>query len=137
MASKKEEINLKFELKDITKSDDKSFFDVLLVIDVIEHLSNYFSFLESISKKSKYTIFHIPLDMFVWSLFREQMLIESKKRVGHIHNFTEDFILSVLNDYGYKIVSKQYTEPDYKSNSHTTPAQNNLPKFWCKIAEQF
>lgn len=137
LALKKQEENLKFELKDITVNNDNSFFDVLLVIDVIEHLSDYFSFLKSISKKSKYTVFHIPLDMFVWSLFREQMLIESKERVGHIHNFSEDFILSVLKDNGYKIISKQYTEPDYKSGSFKQSFINAIKKVLFKIAPRF
>ena len=137
MALKKEEPNLKFELKDITASDDKSAFDVLLVIDVIEHLQNYFSFLQSASKKSKYTVFHIPLDMFVWSLFREQMLIESKERVGHIHNFSEDFILSVLKDCGYKIIAKQYTEPDYRSSSFKQSVVNSMKQMLFAISPRF
>ncbi len=137
MSLKRKEENLHFELKDITAKEDKSFFDVILVIDVIEHLQNYFSFLQNISKKSKYTVFHIPLDMFVWSLFREQMLIESKERVGHIHNFSEGFILSVLKDYGYKVIAKQYTEPDYKSNSFKQRFVNSIKKVLFKIAPRF
>jgi len=137
MSLKRKEENLHFELKDITDKEDKSFFDVILVIDVIEHLQNYFSFLQNISKKSKYTVFHIPLDMFVWSLFREQMLIESKERVGHIHNFSEGFILSILKDYGYKVIAKQYTEPDYKSNSFKQRFVNGVKKALFKIAPRF
>src|SRR6266487_6207817 len=104
IAKKKETGRIKFELKDITDKNEKYFFDLLLVIDVIEHIDNYFKFLSDIAMKGKYTIFHIPLDICVWSLFRERMLIESKERVGHIHNFTEDFITSILTDYGFKII---------------------------------
>lgn len=111
--------------------------DVMLVVDVIEHLKDYFSFLESISKKSRYTVFHIPLDMFVWSLFREKMLIESKERVGHIHNFSEDFILSILKDHGYKIISKHYTEPDYRSESFKKSMINGVKQILFKIAPRF
>lgn len=111
IAENKKADNLQFHLADITDSADKSSFDVILVIDVIEHLHNYFAFLDAISAKSRYTVFHIPLDMFAWSLFREGMLIESKERVGHIHNFSEGFILSVLEDHGFKVIDKFYTEP--------------------------
>lgn len=98
IASKKQTSSIKFELKDLAASPDSTKYDVLLIIDILEHLKDYFSFLEALSKKAKYTVFHIPLDMFVWSLFKEKMLIESKERVGHIHNFSEEFILSILND---------------------------------------
>lgn len=137
MALKKQDNGINFECKDIAVESDSRFFDLLLVIDVIEHLPNYFEFLKNISKKSKYTVFHIPLDMFVWSLFREKMLIESKERVGHIHNFSEGFILSILDDYGYKIIDKQYTEPDYKANSLKQKVVNFTKKVLFKIAPRF
>ena len=75
--------------------------------------------------------------MFVWSLFREQMLIESKERVGHIHNFSEGFILSILKDFGYNIISKRYTEPDYKSVSFKGKIKNTIKKALFKIAPRF
>lgn len=131
----KKKSDIEFKCADLTKENANS--DVLLVIDVIEHLQDYFSFLKNISKKSKYTVFHIPLDMFVWSLFREQMLIESKERVGHIHNFSEVFILSILKDYGYKIISKRYTEPDYKADSFKGKIKNAIKKALFKIAPRF
>ncbi|MEI6184208.1 MAG: class I SAM-dependent methyltransferase [Bacteroidota bacterium] len=111
IAKKKETNNIHFQQTDITQSNNNIPYDLLLVIDVIEHIENYFEFLEKINNKGKYTLFHIPLDMCLWSLFREKMLIESKERVGHIHNFTEDFIISILQDKGYKIIDKIYTEP--------------------------
>lgn len=134
MAVKKNS-DIDFKCADITAEIVKA--DVVLVIDVIEHLKDYFSFLESISRKSKYTVFHIPLDMFVWSLFREKMLIESKERVGHIHNFSEDFILSILNDHGYKIIAKEYTEPDYRSNSFKKGMINGIKQIMFKMAPRF
>jgi predicted TPR repeat methyltransferase len=111
IAGTKANDHLKFELQDIALVEKSISFDVMLVIDVIEHLENYFSFLDSITEKSTYFIFHIPLDMCVWSLLREGILIESKKRVGHIHNFSEDFIKSILEDHGFRILAQLYTEP--------------------------
>jgi SAM-dependent methyltransferase len=111
LAKTKETDNIKFQHKDFSESVSKEAFDLLLVIDVIEHIENYFRFLENIRRKGKFTIFHIPLDMYVWSLFREKILIESKQRVGHIHNFTEEFIESVLIDKGFTIMDRMYTEP--------------------------
>ena len=109
------------------------FFDVLLVIDVLEHIDNYFKFLDGIIKKGKYTIFHIPLDISIWSLFREKMLIESKERVGHIHNFTEDFIKNILEDHGFKILFQTYTPPTFKVKSFKGTIVNNIRKLLFKI----
>lgn len=133
--AQKKNAGIEFKLADYTKDGENA--DVLLIIDVIEHLRDYFSFLDSVSKKSRYTVFHIPLDMFVWSLFREQMLIESKERVGHIHNFSEDFILSILKDHDYTVISKEYTEPDYSASSVKGKIKNIFKKIFFKMAPRF
>lgn len=114
IAKTKETSQTRFELRDITSDQPIQRFDLILVIDVIEHIENYLQFLRSIRRRSTYTVFHIPLDMCMWSLFREKMLIETKERVGHIHTFTEDFIKSILKDCGYNIIDRVYTEPNLK-----------------------
>lgn len=105
---------VRFALRDLTEAGDEPSVDLLLVIDVIEHLHNYFAFLDGIAPKSRHTVFHIPLDMCLWSLLREGILIQSKERVGHIHAFTEDFILSILDDHGFEELDKLYTPPLHK-----------------------
>jgi hypothetical protein len=118
IAAPKETGKIHFELLDLAGSNITDLhFDVLLVIDVLEHIPDYFTFLKGIQNKSTFTVFHIPLDMSVWSLFREKMLIESKKRVGHIHAFTEEFILDMLKDHGFDIIDKIYTPPTYTHTS--------------------
>lgn len=114
IAKQKETATLTFELKDFTQSKDNNSYDLILVLDVIEHVEDYFKFLRSIAAKSRYTIFQIPLDICVWTLFRENILLESKERVGHIHNFTEDVILSILADNGFRILDKMYLEPIFE-----------------------
>src|SRR6266699_5125987 len=46
---------LHFKLADIRQEQD-AFFDLILVMDVIEHLEDYFGFLREIRPKSHYTI---------------------------------------------------------------------------------
>lgn len=137
IAKKKEYANLKTELRDITTHSPEQTFDLVLVMDVIEHLENYFEFLRKIAPMSKHTIFHIPLDMCMWSLFREGMLIANKKRIGHIHAFTEDFILSVLEDMGYKVLRKVYTPPSFKHSSVKQSIVNVFRKSLFAIAPRF
>ncbi len=131
--------NVVFQVADILENsfivEDK--FDLILTIDLIEHLENYFEYLRKINSMSTHTIFHIPLDMSIWTLFREKMLVESKNRVGHIHNFTETFILSVLEDMGYKIVDKIYTEPNYKPLGLKAKIVFTLRKMLFKLNKRF
>ncbi|RZK38402.1 MAG: class I SAM-dependent methyltransferase, partial [Hymenobacter sp.] len=51
---------LQFVLQDFTSPSVTDKFDLLLVIDVLEHLDNYFEFLRGIVGKARYTMFHIP-----------------------------------------------------------------------------
>lgn len=134
IAKLKETPSIRFDLRDLSApADDLPLFDLLLVIDVIEHVDNYFAFLDGIRPKGRYTVFHIPLDLSVWSLFRESILIESKARVGHIHNFTEDFILSVLADHGFRVVDKSYTPPTFETMGFKQRVVNACRKTLFKI----
>jgi len=137
IARKKETGKIKFDIKDISDKSENCFYDLQLVIDVIEHLDDYFNFLRGIVSKSRYTIFHIPLDMCVWTLFREKMLIESKDRVGHIHNFTEDFIKNILSDYGFEILDKIYTAPTFQVISTKQKFVHFIRKFIFSINKRF
>jgi SAM-dependent methyltransferase len=134
IAATKTSKKIKFELQDISLADKAVTYDLMLVIDVIEHLENYFGFLDAIAPRSRYFVFHIPLDMYMWSLFSEGMLIESKKRVGHIHNFTEDFIKSILQDHGFRILASAYTEPVNKVQSAKQKVVDLLRKALYRIS---
>jgi SAM-dependent methyltransferase len=130
IANRKQTDKIRFELLDIAGSNRTDLhFDLFLVIDVLEHIPDYFTFLKGIQNKGTYTVFHIPLDMSVWSLFREKMLIESKNRVGHIHAFTEEFILEILKDYGFDIIDKIYTPPTYSHTSIKQKITHGIRKF--------
>lgn len=137
IAKTKESPNIHFEQREIQANPLQHRYDLLLVIDVLEHLENYFSFLQAIKNISNHTIFHIPLDMSVWSLFREKMLIESKQRVGHIHQFTEDFILHVLEDAGFTVIDKTYTPPVFEIKSFKQNLINVFRKILFVVNKKF
>lgn len=104
----KESEKIKFRLSDLTQ-DNKAFFDLLLVMDVFEHVEDYFGFLRSLSTKSKYQIFHIPLDMTVSSILRNHPILFARQHVGHLHYFSKDTALKTLEDTGYKVIDSFYT----------------------------
>jgi SAM-dependent methyltransferase len=99
---------LHFELGDATIISER-FFDVILVLDIIEHLEDYFSFLRSIKERALYKIFHIPLDLSVQAVLRAAPLIRDRERFGHIHYFTKETGLQLLRDLGYDIIDWFYT----------------------------
>src|SRR6266478_8036644 len=97
-----------FELADFGQEADK-FFDLILVLDVIEHLPDYFSFLQMLKARSRYKIFHIPLDLSVQTIFRKNALLKRRDMYEHIHYFTKETALRTLADSGYEVLDSFYT----------------------------
>lgn len=99
---------LSFQLKNYCDETDNSC-DLILLIDLIEHLEDYFEFLRNIRVKSPYKILHIPLEMFVLAVLYPQFHLGQRKKVGHLHYFSRDIALSMLRDLGYEILDYEYT----------------------------
>jgi hypothetical protein len=83
-------------------------YDLLLLIDVFEHVEDYMGFLRSLSKRARWYIFHIPLEMHVSALLRDRQ-IHSRRQVGHLHYFSRATALATLSDTGYSILQDEYT----------------------------
>ena len=97
-----------FYLKDLLAESGPRF-DVLLVIDVIEHVEDYISFIKELKSFATYKIFHIPLDLSAQSVLRSWPISELRRNVGHIHYFFKQTALATLEDCGYKIIDHFYT----------------------------
>lgn len=105
---KEEESNIRFFCDDITKSEG-IYTDLLLSIDVFEHIENYLEFLKNIKNRADFKIFHIPLDMTVHMVLRNSPIIYSRQKYGHLHYFSKDTALLTLRDTGYEIMDWKYT----------------------------
>ena len=110
MALARSNENLQFRLADLTEERDVHF-DLLLVIDLIEHLDDYYGFLRKIKPLADHTIFHIPLDMSAYAAIRSHVLLDQMRSVGHIHFFTKDTALAALRETGYEPIEWFYTRP--------------------------
>lgn len=99
---------IRFELGDF-EGKTVDYFDLILVLDVIEHLPDYFSFLQKLVKKGRYKIFHIPLDLSVQTVFRRNGLIKRREMYAHIHYFSKETALRTLEEAGYEILDYFYT----------------------------
>jgi 2-polyprenyl-3-methyl-5-hydroxy-6-metoxy-1,4-benzoquinol methylase len=84
-------------------------FDVLMAIDVIEHVENPFEFVRSMRRMSNYQVFHIPLDMNALATARGWVIMDARHKIGHLHYFTRDTALSLLEECGLTVVDSFYT----------------------------
>jgi len=85
-------------------------YDLMLVMDVIEHVPDPFDFLARLRDRADYHLFHIPLDLSSLSVLRESPLLNVREKVGHIHYYTKGLALALLKETGYEIVDCRYTD---------------------------
>jgi 2-polyprenyl-3-methyl-5-hydroxy-6-metoxy-1,4-benzoquinol methylase len=103
----RENEKLHFELADIGK-ERGVFFDLLLILDVVEHLEDYFVFLREIRSRAQHKIFHFPLDLSVQAVMRKNGLMKRRELHAHLHYFSKETALQTLNDTGYQVLDYFY-----------------------------
>jgi SAM-dependent methyltransferase len=103
---------LQFRQADLL-ADEETTFDLVLVIDLIEHLDDYYGFLRRLKRRGRHTIFHIPLDLSAYTVWRRYPILDLRTSVGHIHYFTKDTALAALADTGYEVVDWCYPDPPW------------------------
>ncbi|OYU81329.1 MAG: methylase [Flavobacterium sp. BFFFF1] len=106
LAKEKQNDKLTFLQEDFTKLEEN--FDLVLMIDVFEHVDDYFGFIRACRLRAKNSVFHIPLDLSAQAVLRNQML-KNRNAFGHIHYFTKDTALATLIDCGHEIMDYFYT----------------------------
>ena len=121
---------LHFELSDFRTENDVVF-DLMLVLDVVEHLENYWSFLRHLKATSGYKIFHIPLDLSVQTVFRQNALLKRRDLYAHLHYFTKETALRMLSDAGYEILDYFYTPRSIEFASGFNELLLKLPRMLC------
>ena len=77
---------INFFCEDLLSTTDVEPFDILMAVDVFEHVPDYMGFLTKCRAKAKYKIYHIPLDLHVSSVLRNAF-ITNRYSIGHIHYF--------------------------------------------------
>lgn len=108
IAQEKAAPHLRFARGDITTMDTPVF-DLLMAIDVFEHVEDYIGFLKDLRRRGTYKLFHIPLDMNVQMVLRRKPITRVRELVGHLHYFSKDTALATLRDAGYEVVDHFYT----------------------------
>lgn len=84
-------------------------YDVIVSLDVLEHVENYYEFIKKIRGRGKHFIFHVPLDMFVLASLTNNYR-RKKDELGHLHYYDKNTILEVFKDCGYKVKDYKFTK---------------------------
>ena len=121
-----------YRLADFLASNER--FDVLMAIDVFEHVPDHLGFLKQLSTRANYFVFHIPLDMNMLMLAKEEHR-ELRDRIGHLHYFSRATAEDTLTSCGYKIADWFYTA-DYDLPGHERKI-NSLRKFIYRIRPEW
>ena len=102
-----EDERLRFRLADAAEDPER--FDVMLIMDVIEHVQDPIGFLRRLRHKAPLAIIHVPLDLSVQSILRPRLLRDLRETVGHVHFFTPETAQATLADAGYAVEATAYT----------------------------
>lgn len=108
LAARDPEPRVRIRCADFLAQPEQARWDLLLVMDVAEHVPDPLDFLRLLRPRAERLIIHLPLDMSVFGLLTG---IPMRRRitVGHLHYFCKDTALATLRDAGYKVVDWFYT----------------------------
>lgn len=83
--------------------------DLLLLMDVFEHVEDYIGFLKKLKPTARHFVFHIPLDLSVLNLARGGILNRKRDAYGHLHYFNKETAIATLEHAGFKVKAFAYT----------------------------
>lgn len=99
---------LRFHCADFL-TEETPFYELLLCIDVVEHVEDYIGFVRQLRPRAAWKIFHFPLDMAAHMIIRRKPLLMVRQDVGHLHYFIKDTAPATLEYTGYTVVDWHYT----------------------------
>lgn len=107
-------------------------YDLLLMIDVFEHVDDYLGFIKQAGKKASYKIYHIPLDMSAFSILTNYPR-GARKNVGHLHYFMKDTALATLTDAGQEVIDWFYTPGAFEVNNKGLSFAGKIIQFFRRM----
>jgi Methyltransferase domain len=106
MCKSREKERLKYYNIDFIET--KEFYDLILAIDLIEHIEDCFSFMRELQKRATYKIYNIPLELWINCLVPGKLL-SSRRNVGHLHYFNKELAFELLLETGHEIIDFELT----------------------------
>lgn len=120
-----------FSLENLLAEQNVEYFDLLLAIDVFEHVPDYMGFVRGCKAKADYKLYHIPLDLHVSSVLRNAFF-NGRYTLGHLHYFTADSAIATLKDTGHEIIDVAYTNAAFglfRQHPSIKRAIANIPRW--------
>jgi len=108
MCNKIKNKNIRFYLDDFVSDKKWKGYDLVLAVDVIEHIENYYEFLRNIRSRGKFKLFYIPLDISARSICMNSSFLIGRKKFGHLHHFSKITAIAALEETGYEVVDSMY-----------------------------
>jgi len=96
----------RFVQGDVLEADTT--WDLVLCLDVFEHVLDYLRFLTKLKRIGGRFVFHIPLEMNMVHLLTDRQ-VHKRKIGGHLHFFSRATALQALEDSGYQIQAERLT----------------------------
>lgn len=106
-------------------------YDLLLAIDVFEHVPDYMGFLRRCQQAARRKIYHIPLDMTVSAVLRERF-DQARSEIGHLHYFTPRTAIATLEDTGHRVIDQVFTAGAldlFRTHPSVKRAVANVPRW--------
>lgn len=119
--------HMHFELGDLCKQSD-AHFDLLLVLDVVEHVEDCFAFLRDVRERATHAVFHLPLDISVQAVARKHGMMKRREDHAHLHYFTKDLALATLCDTGYRVKDWMYAPRSNEIGPHLLQKMFRVPR---------
>jgi SAM-dependent methyltransferase len=122
------ERSARVELRVGSAKDVHEHYDLLLSLDVFEHVEDYIGFLRTLRPIADWFMFHIPLDASAQSIIRERPLLAARSNIGHLHYFTRGTALASLETAGFGIVRDRLLFPNDMPNRKVKTRIANIPR---------
>ncbi len=106
-------------------SADVEPFDLMLLIDVIEHVPDPVDQLVSLRDVAPVAILNIPLELCVLKVLSANSLARGRRAMGHVHYFNENVARELLAEAGYA-VSDAWFSPPGTSGAVKAPSRRAL-----------
>lgn len=119
----KETGNIHYHQENLLTSDVH--YDLVMAINVLNHVTDYLGFLSRLRSKGEYKIFHIPMETTVYSVLRSSPFQNKTASGDYRHSFSKDTALGTLKGTGYEIVDYFYT-----SSALELPNLGSKDKLW-------
>jgi len=84
-------------------------YDVAIMLDVFEHVEDYFGFLRGLQGLAQNYVFHIPLDMMGLNIVFPRQFMAMRETLGHLHHFCPQTALATLKATGYDVIDSKFT----------------------------